>query len=74
MSDTTIEQPGEVETYEVGGVRMPRPFKIRRFGHFGWDGRPRPADLRPSITQPWPHAVDTQPDTYVGQTYLGPLG
>ena len=23
--------------YQVGGVRMPRPFKIRRFGHFGFN-------------------------------------
>ena len=40
----------------------------------GWDGRPRPAKLRPAVTQPWPHAVHAQPDTYVGQAYLGPLG
>jgi catechol 2,3-dioxygenase-like lactoylglutathione lyase family enzyme len=35
MNDTTHDPPGDVEIYEVGGVRMPRPFKIRRFGHFG---------------------------------------
>ena len=23
--------------YQVGGVRMARPFKIRRFGHFGFN-------------------------------------
>jgi catechol 2,3-dioxygenase-like lactoylglutathione lyase family enzyme len=40
----------------------------------GWDGRPRPADLRPSITTPWPDAIDAQTDTYVGQAFLGPLG
>jgi len=40
----------------------------------GWDGRPRPADQRPSITTPWPDAVDAQTDTYVGPAYLGPLG
>jgi hypothetical protein len=44
-----------------------------RIEQLGWDGRPRPAHLRPSITQPWPDAVDAQPDTYVGQAYLGPL-
>jgi catechol 2,3-dioxygenase-like lactoylglutathione lyase family enzyme len=27
----------DVKTYEVGGVRMARPFKIRRFGHFGFN-------------------------------------
>src|ERR1700730_5245243 len=26
-----------VKTYDVGGVRMARPFKIRRFGHFGFN-------------------------------------
>jgi catechol 2,3-dioxygenase-like lactoylglutathione lyase family enzyme len=40
----------------------------------GWDGRPRPADQRPSITTPWPDAVDAQTDTYAGPAYLGPLG
>jgi len=24
-------------SYSVGGVRLPRPFKIRRFGHFGYN-------------------------------------
>jgi hypothetical protein len=37
MTDTTVEPSGDVETYEVGGVRMSRPFKIRRFGHFGFN-------------------------------------
>ena len=23
------------ETYDVGGVKLPRPFRIRRLGHFG---------------------------------------
>jgi hypothetical protein len=32
----------------------------------GWDGRPRPPHLRPSITRLWPDAVDTQPESYVG--------
>jgi catechol 2,3-dioxygenase-like lactoylglutathione lyase family enzyme len=40
----------------------------------GWDGRPRPADLRPAITKPWPDAVDARSDTYVGPAFLGPLG
>jgi len=25
------------ETYDVGGVTYPRPFKIRRLGHFGFN-------------------------------------
>jgi len=40
----------------------------------GWDGRPRPGHVRPSITKPWPDVVDAQADTYVGSAYLGPLG
>jgi catechol 2,3-dioxygenase-like lactoylglutathione lyase family enzyme len=40
----------------------------------GWDGRPRPADRRLSVTTPWPDAVDAQTDTYVGPAFLGPLG
>lgn len=40
----------------------------------GWDGHPRPVHLRPSVTQPWPDAIDAQPDTYVGPAFLGPLG
>jgi len=30
----TIQKP---TTYDVGGVRYPRPFKIRRLGHFGFN-------------------------------------
>ena len=30
----TIQRP---TTYDVGGVRYPRPFKIRRLGHFGFN-------------------------------------
>lgn len=26
-----------MQTYDVGGVRLPRPFKIRRLGHFGFN-------------------------------------
>jgi hypothetical protein len=37
VNDTTVGLAGEVETYEVGGVRMARPFKIRRFGHVGFN-------------------------------------
>ena len=27
----------ENQSYSVGGVMMPRPFKIRRLGHFGFN-------------------------------------
>jgi catechol 2,3-dioxygenase-like lactoylglutathione lyase family enzyme len=40
----------------------------------GWDGRPRPADQRPTITTQWPDCVDAQPDSYTGPAYMGPLG
>ena len=28
-------QDGALSPYAVGGVRMARPFKVRRLGHFG---------------------------------------
>lgn len=41
----------------------------------GWDGRPRPAELRPRVgSKDWPEEIEAQPDTYAGETLLGPLG
>jgi catechol 2,3-dioxygenase-like lactoylglutathione lyase family enzyme len=41
----------------------------------GWDGRPRPAALRPKIdNQNWPATVTAAPDTFLGEAFLGPLG
>ncbi len=41
----------------------------------GWDGRPRPADQRPRIdNQKWPDAVPLRSDTWMGETYFGPVG
>jgi catechol 2,3-dioxygenase-like lactoylglutathione lyase family enzyme len=41
----------------------------------GWDGKPRPAQARPHVDpRDWPAAIDAQPDTYAGETLLGPLG
>ena len=41
----------------------------------GWDGKPRPASERPVITPGvWPATVPGQPDSYAGETLLGPLG
>jgi len=41
----------------------------------GWDGRPRPASLRPRIDNTrWPDSVPAASDTYLGEPYLGPLG
>lgn len=40
----------------------------------GWDGRPRPAALRRTVTDPWPETLAPLSDTYADQTYMGPLG
>ena len=39
----------------------------------GWDGRPRPAALRPKIDNSrWPDAVPAASDTFLGENYIGP--
>jgi catechol 2,3-dioxygenase-like lactoylglutathione lyase family enzyme len=41
----------------------------------GWDGKPRPAALRPTVTPGvWPDVVPSQPDSYGGEPFLGPWG
>jgi catechol 2,3-dioxygenase-like lactoylglutathione lyase family enzyme len=40
----------------------------------GWDGRPRPHSERRRVTGPWPEALLPLSDTYVDQTYMGPMG
>lgn len=41
----------------------------------GWDGKPRPAHLRPKVDNAnWPEAVPAQSDTFLGEPFLGPLG
>jgi len=41
----------------------------------GWEGKPRPANLRPKIDNArWPESVAGQSDTFLGEPYLGPLG
>jgi catechol 2,3-dioxygenase-like lactoylglutathione lyase family enzyme len=41
----------------------------------GWDGKPRPASQRPKIDNDrWPESVAGQPDSYLGEPFLGPLG
>jgi catechol 2,3-dioxygenase-like lactoylglutathione lyase family enzyme len=41
----------------------------------GWDGKPRPAELRPRIDNAnWPALVAGQVDTFLGEPFLGPLG
>ena len=39
----------------------------------GWDGRPRPADQRPTIDNDrWPQTVAAKSDSFLGEVYLGP--
>ncbi|MDE3076649.1 MAG: VOC family protein, partial [Chloroflexota bacterium] len=41
----------------------------------GWDGRPRPAHLRPRIEPGvWPETLPALADCYGGEAFLGPLG
>jgi catechol 2,3-dioxygenase-like lactoylglutathione lyase family enzyme len=41
----------------------------------GWDGRPRPAELRPKIDNAhWPETVEGRSDSFLGEPFLGPLG
>lgn len=40
----------------------------------GWDGRPRPANLRSKVDHAnWPESVPATPDSFAGEVYLGPL-
>ena len=39
----------------------------------GWDGKPRPAALRPKVDNDnWPDSVAAMSDTYLGEAFLGP--
>jgi hypothetical protein len=41
----------------------------------GWDGRPRPASQRRTVSPgPWPDQLDAVDDTFLGEAYLGPWG
>lgn len=41
----------------------------------GWDGRPRPKELRPKVSNgEWPEALEPMPDTYQGEPFSGPWG
>jgi hypothetical protein len=41
----------------------------------GWDGRPRPAELRRVIREDeWPEAIEPLSDTFMDTAFQGPLG
>jgi catechol-2,3-dioxygenase len=41
----------------------------------GWDGKPKPANLRRKIDNDrWPEAIEPLPDTFGGEQFLGPIG
>jgi hypothetical protein len=40
----------------------------------GWDGKPRPQELRRQVSQEWPETLEPLSDTYMDQVYQGPLG
>jgi len=40
----------------------------------GWDGKPRPKELRRPVRAEWPEVLEPLSDTYADQTFQGPLG
>lgn len=40
----------------------------------GWDGKPRPKELRRVAKGEWPEVLEPLSDTYADQTFQGPLG
>ena len=40
----------------------------------GWQGQPRPKELRRKHNGEWPETLDPLSDTYVDQVFQGPLG
>ncbi len=40
----------------------------------GWDGKPRPRELRRRVSAEWPEVLEPLSDTYADQTFQGPLG
>ena len=40
----------------------------------GWQGKPRPAELRRKTGDKWPDVLEPMSDTYVDQVFQGPLG
>ena len=40
----------------------------------GWEGKPRPQELRRVVSPDWPDQLEPLSDTYVDQVFQGPLG
>ena len=40
----------------------------------GWEGKPRPQELRRQTNGEWPEVLEPLSDTYVDQVFQGPLG
>jgi len=40
----------------------------------GWDGKPRPKELRPKVNRDWPETLEPASDAYMGEPYMGPWG
>jgi catechol 2,3-dioxygenase-like lactoylglutathione lyase family enzyme len=40
----------------------------------GWDGKPRPKAMRRPVASNWPEHLEALSDTYLDQTFQGPLG
>lgn len=57
--------------FDLGGVRWPRPFRIRLLGHFGLNVA-EPEASRDDAN--CPETVCGAADTYLGEPFLGPLG
>ncbi len=38
--------------------------------HVGWDGKPRPTELRPEVGEDWPDTIESD---LVGQAFMGPV-
>lgn len=39
----------------------------------GWDGKPRPAHLRPKVDRNWPQTVEAYSDSFADSAFQGPL-
>ena len=39
----------------------------------GWDGKPRPAEMRQPVDRPWPEAIEETSDTFLDLTIQGPM-